>query len=191
MPNVELTKEKWSVAASCVFFFFQRKEMLQSVRQKHKTIRSQKAECTNKVRKQPCTLLISFENILMLSSSKLGEQVRVRKETHYPKPRGDSHLSMPYTLDQSSTHKTLAKDWAFQLDKLLPHLISQDWAVFISERKTSGNLRRLLMSLSSLMLLKHCYVIAMEFDKTFVVWNRTQKPWILTKFGCKENIFHN
>lgn len=100
---------------------------------------------------------------------------------------------MPFTIEQSSTKKKkkiLAKAWAFQLDKLLPHLISQDWAVFISECKISGNLRRLLMSLSSLMLLKHCYIVTMEPEKT-VLWNRTQKWWILTKFGCKENIFHN
>lgn len=84
----------------------------------------------------------------------------------------------------------LAEGWAFQLDKLLPHLISQDWAIFISECKTSGTLRRLLMSLSSPVLLKHCCIVAMESDRT-VVWNRTQKWWILTKFGCMENIFHN
>lgn len=167
------------------FFCFQRKRTLHSETQKR--IRTQKSEQTNRLRKQPCTLLFSFKNVLMLSGSKLGEQVGVRKEKHYPKPRRDSHLSMPYALDQSGTQTQVivAKDWAFQLDKLLPHLISQDWAIFISEHKTSGNLRWLLMSFSSLMLLKHCHVITMESDKTFVVWNRTQKSWILTKIGCR------
>lgn len=78
--------------------------MLQSVMQKQKTIRTQKAECTNRLRKQPCILLFSFENALMPSGSKRGEQVGVRNEKHFPKPRRDSHLSMRYTLDQSSTH---------------------------------------------------------------------------------------
>ena len=67
--------------------------MLQSVMQKQKTIRTQKAEYTNRLRKQPCTLLFSFENALTLSGSKLGERVGVRKEKHYPKPRRDSLYS--------------------------------------------------------------------------------------------------
>jgi len=54
--------------------------MLQSVMQKQKTMRAQKAEYTNRLKKQPCTLLFSFENILMMSGSKLGEQVGLRKE---------------------------------------------------------------------------------------------------------------
>lgn len=131
----------------------------------------------------------------MLSGSNLEGQVVVRKKKHYPKPSKDSHLSMPYTLDQSSTHththKVLAKGLAFHLDKLLPHLISQHWAVFVRECKTSGNLRQLPMSLSSLMLLKHCCIITMELGKTFVVWNKIQKTWILTKFRHKEDIFEN
>lgn len=84
--------------------------------------------------------------------------------------------------------RILAELWAFQLDKLPPRLISQDWAIFISECTTSGNLRRLLMSLSSPVLLKHCCTVTVESDRT-VVWNRTQKWWILTKSGCMENIF--
>lgn len=47
------------------------------------------------------------------------------------------------------------------------------------------------MSLSSLTLLKHCYIIPMELGKTFVVWNKIQKTGILTKFRHKEDIFEN
>lgn len=128
----------------------------------------------------------------MLSGSNLEGQAVVRNKKYYPKPSKDSHLSVPCTLDQSRrrTHiKFLAKGLAFHLDKLLPHLISQHWAVFVKECKTSGNLRQLSMSLSSLMLLKHCYIITVELGKTFVVWNKTQKTWNLTKFRCKDDIF--
>lgn len=97
-----------------------------------------------------------------------------------------------FLTNPAHTHiKILAKGLAFHLDRLLPHLISQDWAVFVRECKTSGNLRQLSMSLSSLMLLKHCYIITMEPGKTFVVWNKIQKTWILTKFRHKEDIFPN